>query len=58
MSQIISGWVREKRSPLFSRSFFESLKRFPRMSDSAIPYVRMVVPIAPSMIAMRLWRIF
>ena len=27
MSQIMSGWVREKRSPLFSRSFFESLKR-------------------------------
>ena len=37
MSQIIAGWVSEKRSPLFSRSFFESLNRSPRMSASFIP---------------------
>ena len=37
MSQIILGWVSEKMSPLFSRSFFESRKRSPRMSASFIP---------------------
>ena len=37
MSQIISGCVSEKRSPLFSRSFFASVKRSPRMSASFMP---------------------
>ena len=37
MSQIIFGCVSEKRSPLFSRSLVESLKRSPRMSASVMP---------------------
>jgi hypothetical protein len=37
MSPIIFGWVREKRSPLFSRSFFALAKRSPRMSPSFMP---------------------
>src|SRR3954470_13464783 len=58
MSQIIFGCVSENKSPLFSRSLRESLKRSARMSASVMPYVRMVVPIAPSMMAMRFWSNF
>jgi hypothetical protein len=56
MSQIMSGCVREKRSPLLRRSFGASFHRSPRMCASVIPYVRMVVPIAPSMMAIRFSR--
>ena len=37
ISQIIFGCVSENRSPLLSRSFFESANRSPRMSASFIP---------------------